>query len=108
MIDDFRFVSVNEDPEKERARTIFKLLAMSAKRIKAGKPMKPFEVALLRKVFPDSYRLYRELTAEQITAINIKYKDDEFYGEHIRVMLSPEGQAWLKETLALIKSYKEG
>ena len=100
-------VTLNLTEEEKRARVVFKLLAMSAKRIKAGKPMKPFEVALLKKVFPESYRLYRTMTPDEITAINMQYRDHPHYGENIKVMLSPEGRAWLKETIALIQSYKE-
>lgn len=93
--------------EEKRARTIFKMLAMSAKRVRAGKPMKPYEAPLLRKVFPDTYRLCRELTPGQITAINMEYRDHPHYGENVKTMLTPEGQAWLKETIALIHAYKE-
>jgi hypothetical protein len=96
-----------QDGEKERARTLFKLLAMSAKRVKEGKPMKPYEAALLKKVFPDTYSLLRDSTVEQITEINMKHRNDEFYGENARTMLTPEGRAWLKETLSTIKAHEE-
>ncbi len=95
------------DVDQKRDRTVFKLLAMSAKRVREGRPIKPFEVALLRKVFPDAYALYRTLTPEQITEINRQYIDHPTYGENVKVMISPKGQAWLKETLSLIKAYKE-
>lgn len=100
-------MSLVKSEEEQRARTIFKMLAMSSKRVKAGKPMKPFEVALLKKVFPDVYVLCRRLTPEEITAINEQYKDHPTLGENVKIMLSPEGRAWLKETIALIHSAKE-
>ncbi len=93
--------------EEQRARTIFKMLAMSAKRVQSGKPMKPYEVALLKKVFPDVYILLRKLSPEEISAINEQYKDHPTLGENVRIMLTPQGKAWLKETLALLKSAKE-
>jgi len=95
------------DSDEERARILFKILPMSAKRAKAGKPMKPFEAALLKKVFPDVYKLCTEMTVEQITEINKKYIDSMVYGDNIKVMISPQGQAWLRETLAQLRSHKE-
>jgi hypothetical protein len=93
--------------DDEQARILFKILPMSAKRVKTGKPMKPYEAKLLKKVFPDVFKLCTELTAEQVTEINKKYIDSMVHGDNIKIMITPQGQAWLKETLAQLRSYKE-
>lgn len=90
----------------ERARILFKLLPMSAKRVQQGKPMKSHEVALLKRVFPDTFRLCSELTFEEMMEIDKQYVDHPVYGENIRILLTPEGKAWLKDSLEKIKASK--
>ena len=90
----------------DKARILYKLLTMSVKRIQANKPMKQHEIALLRRIFPDTYSICAEMSFEEIIELDKKYIDHPVYGERIKVMLTPEGQKWLKGSLDLIKSHE--
>ena len=96
---------MSEDIE-DKARILYKLLTMSVRRIQADKPMKQHEIALLRRIFPDTYSLCAEMSFEEIIEIDKKYIDHPVYAERLRIMLSPEGQKWLKGSLDLIKSHE--
>jgi len=76
------------------------------RRIQADKPMKQHEIALLRRIFPDTYSLCAEMSFEEIIELDKKYIDHPVYAERLKIMLSPEGQKWLKGSLDLIKSHE--
>jgi len=94
------------DDIDDKARILYKLLTMSVRRIQANKPMKQHEIALLRRIFPDTYSLCAEMSFEEIIELDKKYIDHPVYAERLKIMLSPEGQKWLKGSLDLIKSHE--
>ena len=94
------------DKDEERARILYKLLTMSVKRIQANKPMKPHEIALLRRIFPDTYSICVEMSFEEIIALDKQFIDHPLYCDRLKIMLSPEGQKWLKNSLTLIKEHE--
>lgn len=58
------------------------------------------EIKIFKAGAPDLYNLFKNATFEQIRDLVLPYQDDPQYGQYVRKVLSPTGEAWLRRTLS--------
>jgi len=86
-----------------QAMQYLKHIPTIAKWIQTNKRISGLEMAVFKIAYPEPYRLLKGTTYEQIAETISPYQDDARFEHYIRLVLSPQGEQWLKYALDLIK-----
>lgn len=85
-----------------RAMQYLKYLPTIADWIKTNKQISGPEMVVFKIFFSEPYRMLKGTTYEQIRDIITPYQNDPGYGEYVRLVLSSQGEAWLRYAIDLI------
>ncbi|MFH1579568.1 MAG: hypothetical protein ABIE25_05340 [Thermoplasmatota archaeon] len=59
-------------------------------------------MAVFKIAYPEPYRMLKGATYEQIAGTINPYQNDARYGHYVQLVLSPQGEQWLRYALDLI------
>lgn len=59
-----------------------------------------FEIGIFGLFAPDLHKLFKGASFEKVRDMIAPYQNDPQYGAYVRKVLSPEGEKWLRRTLA--------
>lgn len=85
------------------ARQYLSYLPTIAEYIRAGRPPSSFEISMLRMFAADAYNALRGLTYEDLAGAIRAYADDPEFGGYVRLALSPQGEAWIRDALTRLR-----
>lgn len=92
--------------EEERAERAIRLLAITpvmARRIQDGERMTEERMRSFSRFFPEICEYAIAKSAEEIVELLSAHMDNRFYGEYVRIVLSPDGLKWLEEMVSILK-----
>jgi len=91
-------------PEIEKR--LLEIIPLAVKWLKKKKELKGTELQAFYKIYSDIYEFAKDMTYEEVIEFNKKYENDRKYGEHVKVLLSPEGREYIKYLLKLGQEWK--
>jgi len=86
-----------------QAMQYLKHLPAIAKWIQTNKRISGLEMRVFKIAYPEPYRLLKGATYEEIAEMISPYQNDARYEHYIRLVLSPQGEQWLRYALDLIQ-----